>query len=168
MLLSLKCFLLIVLIVVWQRVYLHRPEDVLFVLFCVLAYNATVYLDMRAGNVSLFEVALVWFAFWAYLRNRVVAFSVLLGTASLFRLTPLFFSLMLVFCSPRLRGLIALAAVIVSGTCGGLGGRCESFSKLLSPCAQYHGRTIAGRHRESLMLHADIFTRGHGMGVRTC
>lgn len=114
--LSIKCGLLIFLIVLWQRVFLHRPDDVLFVLFCILAYNATIYLDMRAGNVSLFEVVFTWAAFWAYLKNRMVAFSLLLGMAALFRLTPLFFSLLLVFCTRelRLRGTVALGAAIVS------------------------------------------------------
>ena len=98
-----KCILLIGLLVLWRGVFLQREAGALFYLFCLLAFNSALYLDMRAGNVNLFEILMIWIGFWCYLKRRPVLFCASVFAAALFKITPLFFLVLLFFSEDRKR-----------------------------------------------------------------
>jgi hypothetical protein len=93
--LVLQCVLLIYLLFLWQRFFLQEPADPWFFLFCLLAFNGTIYLDFQSGNVSMIEQALLWTAFYSFLRNEPVRFSMLIVLASIFKVAPVFFVLLI-------------------------------------------------------------------------
>jgi hypothetical protein len=101
--LGFKCTLLIGLVVFWKRVFLPREGGALFYLFCLLAFNSALWLDMRAGNMNLFEILMIWIAFWFYLHERPVLFCACLFAAALFKITPLFFLVLLFLREDRKR-----------------------------------------------------------------
>ena len=90
-----KCGLLMFLFFLWQVKFLKSPADPFFALFSLFAFNATIFLDIRSGNISTLEQALIWCAFFAFVTKRVWCFSVLILLASLLKITPLLFASLL-------------------------------------------------------------------------
>ena len=110
-----KCFLLVYLISIWHAVFLDKTAiDPWFLLFCLLAFNSTIYLDLRAGNVSIVEQAMLWTSFYFFLRRQYILFSVFLVLSAFFKLTPLFFGLLILWYDKtrRFRAGIALTSVV--------------------------------------------------------
>ena len=95
--LGMKCLVLLWLFYLWQQ-SMGRSIDVLFYPFCFLAFNATIYMDFRAGNMSLFEQLLLWLAFVSYLKRRFPLFCAFVLLAAAFKMTPILFLLLLCFC----------------------------------------------------------------------
>ena len=93
-----KCILLIGLIVFWKRAFLSKQGDSLFYLFSLLAFNCAVFLDLIAGNINLVEQILLWAAFFFYLKKRLVLFCVFALLAASFKMTPIFFLVLLLMC----------------------------------------------------------------------
>ena len=76
------------LILLWQRSFF--PDDLsraCLYLLCALAYGQTLKMDLRAGNISVFEQVLIWSAALAFLRRRPWLYAALVATAALFKLT---------------------------------------------------------------------------------
>jgi hypothetical protein len=114
--LGIKTLLVILLIILWQREFLDDPGDSLFSLFCLLAFNCPLYLDLQAGNVSVVEQILLWTGFWCFLRGWVVPFAVLVVLAGIFKITPLFFAVLALFLHGRDRILgVATAGIVACG-----------------------------------------------------
>jgi hypothetical protein len=105
--LGLKCILLIALLFVWQR-FLQIDLNFYFCLFCIFAFNSTIYLDLMAGNISIIEQFLVWTAFLNLMRDRIGIFCLLIGFSALFKVNMLIFGLitLLMPSSVRWKGLI--------------------------------------------------------------
>lgn len=95
--LGIKCLVLSWLFYLWQQ-SMGWSIDVLFYPFCFLAFNATIYMDFRSGNVSLFEQLLLWLAFVSYLKRRFPLFCAFVLLAAAFKMTPILFLLLLCFC----------------------------------------------------------------------
>jgi len=114
--LVIQCCSLIYLLFLWQRGFLEEAWDPWFLLFCILAFNTTVYLDLRVGNVSTIEQALLWTSFYFFLRGRPVFFSAFLVLAAMFKLVLLFFAILILLCkkSEQHRSLITLGSVLVA------------------------------------------------------
>ena len=112
-----KCGLLSYLFYLWQTKFLKNPSDPFFALFSLFAFNATIFLDIRSGNVSIIEQALIWSALVAFVSNRVWHFSVLISLAAVFKMTPLAFAgLLLLGRSPvkqRCLLIIVLGVIVV-------------------------------------------------------
>lgn len=90
------------LVVLWQVAFLDNNHDPLFYLFCLFGFGAALLADLRSGNVTVLEQVALWLAFYALLRNRLLAFSLLVILASMFKLFPiLFLGLLLVSESRR-------------------------------------------------------------------
>jgi hypothetical protein len=103
---ALKSLLVVGLIVLWRRRFVAPGPA--FYLLCLLAFNNTIYLDLRAGNVSLVEQAFLWSAFYAYMKDKLGAFCVLVLLAAAFKLVPiLFLGLLLIRPSWKKLGLLA-------------------------------------------------------------
>ncbi|UCD77550.1 MAG: DUF2029 domain-containing protein [Desulfobacterales bacterium] len=90
-----KFILLLALVYFWQREFLHRKTDVMFYVFCLLAFNSAVYRDIIAGNINLVEQVMLWLAFFFYLRHRLLLFCVFILIAASFKMLPAFFLVML-------------------------------------------------------------------------
>jgi hypothetical protein len=93
--LLLKCALLIGLVIFWRNAFLGPAGDSLYFLFCLLAFNSAVFTDLIAGNINLVEQALLWAAFFCFLKQRFVLFSIFVLLAASFKLTPIFFIILL-------------------------------------------------------------------------
>ena len=115
-----KCILLIGLIVFWKRAFLQQEGDSLFYLFCLLAFNCAVFRDLIAGNINLVEQILLWTAFFFYLKKRLALFCVFVLLAASFKMTPIFFLVLLLLCDHEKKyayfvgaGLIFLAYLLI-------------------------------------------------------
>ncbi len=97
-----KFVLLIPLIVYWRREYLSRTNIFILIAFCLFVFNGTIYIDLRTGNISVFEQIVLWSAFFFYLRRRWLAFALLISLVALFKITLiLFLGLLLLNDDPR-------------------------------------------------------------------
>jgi hypothetical protein len=114
--LALKVVSLAALLFLWTRRFFDREAGLPFYLLCVFAFGGTIYADLSSGNVSIFEQLGLWLGFEALRRNRPILFSGLVIAASLFKLTPAVFLLLLVIPGlPRRVGtfLAAIGACVV-------------------------------------------------------
>jgi hypothetical protein len=171
-----KACALAALLWLWRRHFVPRM-GLLFAAFVLVAYNAAAYVDLRVGNVSLFEEVLLWAAFASLMRGRKVLFSLLILLASWFKLTPiLFLGLLLFERNVRSRilamgslaafaGVQALASFLMPGTASGFVASLRGVdeSGVLNPSslglAQDLVRTVAGSavHGVAAWLAALLF-----------
>ncbi len=100
-----KLLLLLGLIYLWVKKFLEKEVDWLFYLFILLAFNCTIYADIITGNISIIEQFFLWLGFYFYLKDRYLLFCILLCIASIFKLTPLLFLILLWFKKNRTRGI---------------------------------------------------------------
>ena len=70
--LGLKCVLAVVLLWVWRGVFLRSTGISTIIVVTLLGFNLALLWDLRTGNVALLEVLLLWFAFAAYPRTRIL------------------------------------------------------------------------------------------------
>jgi len=96
--LILKCILLVGLVYFWKREFLKEDADPFFFLFCLLAFNSAVFLDLIAGNINLVEQVFLWLAFSFYLKQRLMLFCLFVLVAASFKMTPVFFLILLLLC----------------------------------------------------------------------
>jgi hypothetical protein len=96
-----KLMLVTGLIYLWHNQFLDKKTDLLFYLFCLLAFNSTFYLDLKAGNVSMIEQFMIWLAFFCYLRRKLFYFCALIMAAAIFKIQPILFLLLLLFSEEK-------------------------------------------------------------------
>jgi hypothetical protein len=99
--LYLKLAVLAALLVIWRRYFVPDGGLILFIPFIILAFDAAVYFDLKAGNVSIFEQFLLWTAFLAFLRQKPFVFFLLIVVASIFKLITIAFLLLLLVSENR-------------------------------------------------------------------
>ena len=99
--LILKCILLIGLVYFWKKEFLKKDADPFFFLFCILAFNSAVFLDLIAGNINLVEQVFLWLAFSFYLRRRYLLFCLFVLLGASFKMTPVFFLILLLLCDDQ-------------------------------------------------------------------
>ena len=95
--LTLKCLLIILLIYFWRNAFLDKQVDITFYLLCLFGFNSAIYLDLRAGNITIFVQCVIWLAFFYYTRHKFFRFSILIIAASIFKLQPILFIFLLLF-----------------------------------------------------------------------
>lgn len=99
--LLLKCLLLILLVYLWKHAFLPKADE-WFYLLCLLAFNSTIYIDFRAGNISTLESFLIWSGLYCYLRKKYALFCLFTLVAALFKIMPMGF-LLLLWLRPSMR-----------------------------------------------------------------
>lgn len=110
--LVLKLILLVFIVLIWKNKFLGNKEDLLpFLAFCLLAYNVTIYEDFFVGNVSIIEQFFLWSAFYLFLQRRMLFFCLFILAASVFKITPLFFLILLLFTTERRKYLYLFGSV---------------------------------------------------------
>jgi hypothetical protein len=90
-----KFVLLIGLVYFWQKHFLKKSGDTLFYVFCLLAFNSAVFLDMIAGNINLVQQALLWLGFSFYIKGKYTLFCLFILIAASFKMTPIFFLILM-------------------------------------------------------------------------
>ena len=112
-----QCILLFTVIYLWTKGILKKEIDILFVLFCLFAYNFAVLQDIIAGNITLLEQLLIWLAFYFFLKKgRLMLFCLFIILAATFKLQPILFLILLLFSKDEKRYtyLFGSAAVFVT------------------------------------------------------
>jgi hypothetical protein len=79
---------LVFLFFLWSRYFLGKFDQA-FIVFALVAYNAAIYVDIRVGNVSLFEQIVIWLGFYFFIQRKFALFAVLILAASILKITPL-------------------------------------------------------------------------------
>jgi hypothetical protein len=111
--LFLKCVLLIGLIYLWKKIFLRDDAGLLFYLFCLLAFNSTIYVDMLTGNISVLEQFGIWLAFYFFLKRRLLLFCLSLILIASFKLTPLFFLVLLLSLKEKKKWMYFVSSVFL-------------------------------------------------------
>ena len=96
-----KFLLLIGLVYFWQREFLKKDGGALFYVFCLLAFNSTIFLDMIAGNINLGQQALLWLGFSFYMKGKLKLFCLFTLIAASFKITPIFFLILLLLADDK-------------------------------------------------------------------
>lgn len=74
---------------IWVRLFdLHRWRGLLWVL-APLAFNGALLVDLRCGNVSVWEQLFIWTGFYLYARGRIAGFGIAIVLAAGFKLVPI-------------------------------------------------------------------------------
>jgi hypothetical protein len=97
----LKVLALVGLLVLWKKIFLEEAGDLGFFVFALLAFNNALYVDLLAGNVSLFEQLALWLAFFFFLRRRLFLFGLCLVVIANFKVVPLAFLILLLFLEDK-------------------------------------------------------------------
>ncbi len=82
----------VVAIAVWVRTanlyfepFSHRANSLFFLIF---SFNGAIYVDLLAGNVTIFEQAFLWAAMGSLIQRRLSIFTLLVVAAAQLKLTP--------------------------------------------------------------------------------
>jgi hypothetical protein len=118
--LVLKCAMLAVLLVIWRNLFFDGQTDIAFWLLCLLGFNATIFLDVRAGNISVFEQVGIWLAFYFYTRRNLLLFCALIVLVASFKLLPIAFLALLIFSEDRKKYAYLAGAAAAFGFIGWL------------------------------------------------
>jgi len=90
-----KVALLFVLVQIWRSRFLPRVNPFLLEIAVVFGYNAATIWDLKTGNIAILEQVLLWAGFAAFLSGRRKDFAVWIVAASVFKLLPILFLLLL-------------------------------------------------------------------------
>jgi len=96
-----KFILLIGLVYFWEREFLKEDGGTLFYVFCLLAFNSTIFIDMIAGNINLVQQAMLWLGFSFYIKGRYALFSLFTLIAASFKMTPIFFLILMLLADDK-------------------------------------------------------------------
>src|SRR5262245_37191084 len=89
--LGLKLSALALLFVIWHRRFEPLNPRYPLVLFFLLAYSSTLYRDIAAGNIAIFEQLGLWLGFLFLVGRRYLLFGVCVALISQFKLQPIVF-----------------------------------------------------------------------------
>jgi len=110
-----KAAAMILLLLVWRRLFLRDLAWWPLLGLGLFGFGGATLWDMKAGNVSTFEQLFLWSGFALLMRRQVSAFVACVVAASVFKLMPAVFLLLLLLPSLRSRAnLSKMAAGIVA------------------------------------------------------
>lgn len=87
--LTLKLLTFLLVLYLLYRIFPFKEHLALFLIVIPFAFNGTVLADFRAGNISVFEQALIWLGFYFYLKRKPAYFAALILIAASFKFTPI-------------------------------------------------------------------------------
>jgi Glycosyltransferase family 87 len=99
--LGLKLSALVLLFVIWHRRFEPLNPRYPLVLFFLLAYSSTLYRDIAAGNIAIFEQLGLWLGFLFLVGRRYLLFGVCVALISQFKLQPIVFLGLLLLVEER-------------------------------------------------------------------
>lgn len=155
-----KSLLVIGLVVLWRTRFSSKSAALALYLACLFAFNNTIYIDLRAGNISLIEQALLWPAFYFFVKDQPGKFCVLVLLASSFKLIPIVFLLLLLTEVDRRR--VTLLLVSLAAFAGFLlisrGVQPELFGGFLENAAKTNTEKIKILNPSSYAFSADLMS----------
>lgn len=161
-----KSLLVIGLVVLWRTRFSSIRTALVLYLACLFAFNNTIYVDLRAGNISLVEQALLWPAFYFFVKDQLGKFCVLVLLASSFKLVPIVFLLLLLTELDRRRVMLLLASL--AAFAGFLlisrGVQPELFDGFLENAAKTNTEKIKILNPSSYAFSADLMSSLFGSG----
>jgi hypothetical protein len=83
------------LMFVWKKNFFLKAPFGVFLFLSWLGFYAAFLIDFQAGNISVFETALLFLAFSCFLKEWLGLFTVLVLCAASFKITPIFFLILL-------------------------------------------------------------------------
>jgi hypothetical protein len=118
---AIKLALFALLLWLWHKRFLRDTDAIILSMVAALGFNAAPLWDLRGGNVAILESLLLWWAFVCYVEERRTAFAALVVLASVFKIVPILFLVLLLVPSKReparpilaLGGGAALAAFVL-------------------------------------------------------
>jgi len=133
---SLKAIALVVLLRLW-RAFLGPKEILPLFLLVVFAFSDSVFNDFFAGNVGTFEQLALWIGFGCLLNQRIGFFAAMVILASMAKITPLAFLVLILFTTHRRRYWVFGAAVVggaaaILASFGGSWTRLSGYFKLVT------------------------------------
>ena len=96
---------LILLIRCWRRIVGEHAGGLVW--FAMLGFRGSLFSDLGAGNIAVFEALLVWLALEAWIEGRTERFAALIVLVGQPKLAPLALLAMLTWRSPRHRRILA-------------------------------------------------------------
>ncbi len=94
-----KVALLFLLVQLWRSRFLTRTNTFFLEAAAVFGYNAATIWDLKTGNIAILEQLLLWAGFAAFLNGRRREFAAWIVAASVFKLFPIVFLLLLLLPS---------------------------------------------------------------------
>lgn len=85
---ALKIAFFAALVFIWIKILGIKGDYHIFILFCLLAFGRTFYIDLKTGNVSTAEQFLMWAGVFFFLKRNYAAFSALIIASASFKLLP--------------------------------------------------------------------------------
>jgi hypothetical protein len=133
---SLKAIALVLLLRLW-RAHLGPKEILPLFLLVVFAFSDTVFNDFFAGNVGTFEQVALWIGFGFLLDQRISLFAAMVILASIAKMTPLAFLVLILFTPHRRRYWVFAAAAMggaaaVLASFGGSWTRLSAYFRLVT------------------------------------
>lgn len=98
---GLKVLSLAALVLVWHRWFLPLKHNLLTLAYFAFAFNAALDIDLRSGNISVFEQLVLWTGLACLLTGRRWVFCVCIVVLTQFKLTPIAFLLLLLMTDER-------------------------------------------------------------------
>jgi len=99
--LLLKIGMIISLVLLWRMKFVAKQAGAGFYFFCLLAFNSAIFLDMRAGNINMFEQLMLWLGFYFFLERRFLLFCCFILLGASFKMTPIVFLGLLLLADNR-------------------------------------------------------------------
>lgn len=112
---SLKAIGMVILLRLW-RTHLGPKEILPLFLLVVFAFSDSAFNDFFAGNIATFEQLALWIGFGFLLNQRISAFAFMIILASVAKVTPLAFLVLILLTNNRQRYWVFAAAVVAGAT----------------------------------------------------
>jgi hypothetical protein len=94
-----KILSFVLLLTMWKNFFLKDTILSLFLLVVWLAFYSTIFIDFKAGNISVFETTLLFLGFLCFLKSQLAPFVLIILLASSAKLTPIVFVILLLLSS---------------------------------------------------------------------
>ena len=108
---ALKLAAFAVLVTLWHKKFEPLNPGYPIVLFFVFAYSGTLYLDIAAGNIAIFEQLIIWLGFYFFIERKFLLFGLCVALASQFKLQPIVLLGLLLIVEERPRWLALLGSI---------------------------------------------------------
>jgi hypothetical protein len=111
--LFIKLAALIGLYYIWSRIYFDKQYFIAFLYFSLLAFSASMCIDLFSGNISIFEQLIIWTAIYFFLQEKLWKFSLLIIVVSTIKLLPVVFLVFILFSQSKNKMKIFLSSVVI-------------------------------------------------------
>jgi len=84
-----KFLFLIGLFLIWFKLFKNLSSSYLFTIFILLGFNSCIYLDIKHGNISIYEQFFIWLGIYFFIQKKYLFFSLFIIITSLFKILPI-------------------------------------------------------------------------------